>query len=161
MSESTAVESQLGLSILVIGIIAVPLAALFALTRPAAKNSRGKFHKVRGKKTSLPDLWAVPTMRKSSSKKGKRSANNDDDDDDDHENDDEDDATEEEDNDEVEDDEGEESEVHTDDEEESQGEEDDEVERGGGRRRAQERKATAANPVKFALTFKEPKDRAT
>ena len=60
-----------------------------------------------------------------------------------------------------EDDEGEESEVHTDDEEESQGEEDDEVERGGGRRRAQERKATAANPVKFALTFKEPKDRAT
>ena len=66
---------------MVIATISIPLAILFALTRPTPRTSRGKFQKVRGKK--LPDLWAVPTMRKAQAATSVRSAVDDDDEGDD------------------------------------------------------------------------------
>ena len=157
VSESTAVESQLWLSVFVVGIIAIPLAALFALTRPATKSSRGKFQKVRGKKTALPDLWAVPTMRRSKAN-GTRSAQDDDDDEDEEEEEDDDEGEEREDNDDREDEKGEESyseenEVDDDDDDDD----DDEEEEGSARRRCERKGGPPTKPVKFALTLKEPK----
>jgi hypothetical protein len=159
VSESTAVESQLWLSVFVVGIIAIPLAALFALTRPATKSSRGKFQKVRGKKTALPDLWAVPTMRRSKAN-GTRSAQDDDEDENENEEEEEDDdeGEEREDNDDREDEKGEESyseenEVDDDDDDDD----DDEEEEGSARRRCERKGGPPTKPVKFALTLKEPK----
>lgn len=69
-SKAAAVTSQLWLSALVLTVIAIPIAILFAFTRSTNPGSRGKFHKVRGNK--LPDLWNVPTMRKAKSEKSTR-----------------------------------------------------------------------------------------